>query len=105
MWYLIVAASGLVLGLGLLIWALRERQVKHEAIISLEKARSAVKDLRIDIARTRNEAAVNRLDRNRAQAQIDVLHKTVNGLHEQLAACEDPVAVAKLLRAELGEQL
>lgn len=102
---IIGAGSGLVLGLVLLVWALREGGKRHAAEAARDNARHDLKDARLANERLQVETNVIRKDRNNCRAQIALLHKTINGLHEQLAACKDPAAVAKLLNDELGEPL
>jgi len=102
---LISAGSGLVLGIALLIWGLRERSKRHRAEVTRDNMAGLLKDARGAIERLRTEVNVIRQDRHNCQAQIEVLRKTINGLHEKLAECKDPEAVEKLLNDELGDQL
>jgi uncharacterized coiled-coil DUF342 family protein len=102
---LIGAASGLVLGLSLLVWCLRERSKRHDAEADAENARRLLKDSRTAVSRLNTEINVVRKDRDSCNAQIGVLRRTIAGLHEKLAECKDPEAVEKLLNDELGEQL
>jgi len=102
---LIGVGSGLVLGLALLIWALRERTKRHDAEMERESAFSKYKDAQSTADRLRIQLGVVRKDLEHSQGQIDVLRKTISGLHEKLAECKDPAAVEKLLNDELGEQL
>jgi hypothetical protein len=102
---LIGGGAGLLLGLTLLIWALRERGKRHSAEIERDNARHLLKDSHSAVDRLRVEANVLRQDRNGCQAQIKMLRNTIHGLHIKLAECKDPAAVEKLLNDELGEQL
>lgn len=100
---LIGAGSGLVLGISLLIWALRERGARHAAETERDNAKHALDNALLTNDRLRVEVNVIRRERNGCQAQLKVLHETIHGLHEQLAECKDPAAVEKLLNDELGE--
>lgn len=102
---LIGAGSGLVLGLVLLVWALRERGKRRDAEVARDNAQSILKDTRAACARLQTENGVINKDRNNCRAQLRVLRTTISSLHEQLAECKDPAAVEKLLNDELGEQL
>lgn len=102
---LIGAGGGLVLGLVLLVWALRERGKRHDAEADCSNAKGTLKDVRSACARLQTENGVINKDRNNCRAQLRVLRTTISSLHEQLAACKDPAAVEKLLNDELGKQL
>jgi hypothetical protein len=100
---LISAGAGLLLGLGLLIWGLRERGKRHAAELARENTLALLKDMRGANERLRTEIGVVRRDRNSCQAQVGVLRNALANLHEKLAECKDPEAVEKLLNDELGE--
>lgn len=102
---LVSVGGGLVLGISLLFWSLRERSRRHAAELALKSSRHLVKGKQEANERLRTEIAVIRKDRDNCQAQLQVLRDTVLGLHEKLAKCKDPAAIEQLLNDELGEQL
>lgn len=102
---LIGAGGGLVLGISLLIWGLKERSKRHTAELARESIRSLLKDTQNANVRLRTEIDVVRKDRENCQAQLQVLRDALAKLYEKLAECKDPVAVERLLNDELGEQL
>lgn len=97
--------AGLVVGIMLLVWGLRERSAKHEAQLRLTKVREELARTKTSVSvwQTRHRLAEDAAER--AQKQICMLHSTINSLHEQLASCKDPSAVKALLDKELGEQV
>ena len=104
MWYVIVAGAGLVLGIGLLIWGLRERSARNNA----EKE---TYDLQQKLAWT--EAASDtwkqQCDAQReallaAEAWSEQQKVTIADLQERLIKSKDPQAIKDWLDEELSEE-
>ncbi len=79
MWYAIIAAAFLAVGIGLMFWALRERSKRHEAERAADKARAAEKEAN-DLANA-NAAAATLL-----QGQVKRLEAQLEGQRQRLAA-------------------
>lgn len=102
--YAIVGGIGLLIGLGLLIWAVRlqgklaRSEVKlAETVASLEKA--------ADVALANANAAAQAEDTaKRALAASDELRVRLKAARESLLLCKDPGAIQQVLDAELKEE-
>jgi uncharacterized protein HemX len=86
MWYAIIAAVFLSVGIGLMIWALRERTKRHEAERAADKALAAEESMAI-LAKANAEAA-------------GLLTNQVGRLEGQLEAQRKRLAEARKLLAE-----
>jgi hypothetical protein len=94
MWYVICLGSGLVLGIGFLIWALKERAARQKA----EEDASAfriVSETNVAIA-TKAQSDVKDL-RN----QIMSLQAAVRNAQQKLLDCNDPETIKAWLTDEL----
>jgi hypothetical protein len=103
MWYVIVAGVGLVLGVGLLIWALKERSARHKA----EKESLNI-GLRNIMLTQQNAALAKATEKHkeheqRQEDQMEVLRKVIDGLRERLVSCQDPQAVTEWLDSEMAD--
>jgi predicted RNase H-like nuclease (RuvC/YqgF family) len=104
MWYVIIGAAGLLLGLGLMVWALRERSARH-------KAEREVSDLE-DTIKWKDQAIKNwrdgfdRLDVEckRQDTFIMTLKSEIEELQTRLVAAKDPETIKDLLDEELGKE-
>jgi len=79
MWYAIVGGAGLLIGLGLLIWGLRERSKRHEAERAMDKALAAEKAMAA-------LASANAKAAGELQEQIERLEGQITAQRERLAA-------------------
>ena len=101
MGYAITGGIGLLVGIGLLIWALRERTKRHEAEREADAARAALEKAaeqadKNALAALKAEDFAKRLD-----DQILVLRGRLNEARVRLGQCGDPKAVKDWLDAEL----
>ncbi len=104
MWYAITAGSGLLIGLGLMIWGLAERAKRHSAERDADKAMALLKTAN-DIAEN-NIKRVTELEQERS-AQSDelaALRGRLNEARTRLAESADPKAVKEWLDAETKEE-
>lgn len=101
MWYAIVGAAGLVLGLGLLVWALTERGARHAAERSADEAKTKEEAMRLLASRNAAAAQNLEMEHGRMSEQITILRNTLCEAHKRLAASGDPQAVKSWLDDEL----
>lgn len=104
-WVLVAAGSGLLLGLTLLVWVLKERSKRHAAE---EKATKLESEVAILQGANANQAAlINQRDKElgRQAKQLLTLRNTISKLREQLVECRDPEAIKQWLEDELKEQI
>jgi len=104
-WTLLAAGSGLLLGLTLLTWVLKERSKRYAAE---EKARKFESDLILARNANANQAALIRSrdgELIRRSQQSNALRLTINKLRDQLVQCRDPEAIKQWLEDELKEQI
>ena len=103
--FAITAGTGLLLGLGLLIWGLRMRGKLADSEMLLEKSRGTVKEMigRHDAA----DKALTELHNDRTQLakQVVSLRGTIEELRQQLIQCRDPATVRRWLDEEMGKKL
>jgi hypothetical protein len=105
MWYVASLGGGLALGIGFLIWALKERSKRHAAETNLTKSRVVVAGLRDDLEKA--TVGINKLtDEGHAREnQLKVLRETVDELRGRLRSCQDPEAIRSWLDTALGSGL
>lgn len=101
MGYAIVGGVGLLVGIGLMIWALRERSKRHEAerkADAAEAAATAARKLSAD-----NAAAAQNLEmqHGRMSEQLQILRSALQEARRRLAESGDPEAVKAWLDEEL----
>jgi alkanesulfonate monooxygenase SsuD/methylene tetrahydromethanopterin reductase-like flavin-dependent oxidoreductase (luciferase family) len=101
MWYAITGGSGLLLGLGLLIWGLRERSKRHAAERAADKARA--ERLRYENAAKHSAkiAAEAESEAARVNNQFAALRQRLAGMRERLARCGDPDEIRAWLDDEM----
>jgi len=97
--------GGLLLGLALMIWGLRERSKRHAA----EKGEAAAKLLEHGAKMTaaNNAARVMELDAEikRIGDQLAFVRSKLSEARERLVKCEDPQAIKDWLDAELAAEV
>ena len=101
MGYLITGGAGLLLGLGLLIWGLRERSKRHAAERAADAAKNELEGAAAQadknaLAARKAEDFAERLD-----GQVTVLRDRLREARTRLAQCGDPKAVKAWLDQEL----
>jgi hypothetical protein len=106
MWYAIIGAAGLALGLGLMIWALRERSKRHaaekQAIEALDREGKATRVAADNARAAKDVEAYN----TRLEAQVNQLRDRLDAARLILGERGSDVAVKKWLDEELeGETL
>jgi hypothetical protein len=107
MWYAILMAVGLSVGIGLMIWALTERKKRYEAEKKLQESEMyRLEAVRIAEA---NVVAVGKVkdDLVRADESVDMLYKELNNIKEMIVESGDSDLLDAWLLAELeaGENL
>lgn len=102
MGYVISLGSGLVLGIVLLCWALRERSKRHDAELKLEAARATATGLRRDLKDVEGTIVGLQEEGDAREGQLVVLRDTVNKLRVKLRECRDPATVRAWLDDALG---
>lgn len=103
MWYIFAGVSGVSLGIGMMIWALKERSNKFLAIRAADKAARYRKNAE-EVARTnvaRAKALEKQLSRN--ELQLTALRSRLNETRIRLAQCGDPKTIKSWLDHELGK--
>lgn len=103
MWYVITGAVGLALGIGLLIWALKERSKRNKEeknVLKLELKNTLLERQNKDLGKVVQKHKENE---ERLEAQIGILKKTIDGLRERLVACKDPEAITDWLDSEMND--
>lgn len=103
MWYLITFGAGLLVGLGFLIWALRERSLRHTA----ERERDAAKEQQRSTAKKLEavKALVEQLQVELKQARdgASALRLALQEAQKRLLECNDPATVKAWLDEELAK--
>jgi len=101
MGYAISAGAGLLVGIGFLIWALRERSARQAAEKAQAKAEADAKQnagIAENNAKLANELQGSLL---KEQARLALLNGTIRDLRGKLVLCKDPQTVKSWLDAEL----
>jgi len=104
MGYAITGGAGLLVGLALMIWALRERSAKA---VAEQAERKAVAQCKLfEEAVYRHGASIVGLTDNldAANSQIGVLRKRLEEARDRLIAREDPETLREWLDAELSAE-
>lgn len=96
--------AGLLLGLGLMVWALRERSLRHRAERELDGAK--LKTQSAQEAALANFAHAAELEQQigRMAQQLATLRERLRETRIRLARCGDPKAVKAWLDEELKAQ-
>jgi hypothetical protein len=99
--YVISIGAGLALGLGLLIWGLRERSKRHAAERRADKAGKEV--WAADARALANAKAAGQSEElhQRSAEQVEVLRARLREARERLVQCQDPKAIKDWLDSEL----
>lgn len=106
MWPTIASlGGGLLLGLGLAIWAAVERSKRAKAEVTIEQQKAALASLRRDIVAAAGSLESLREDKGRVDKQVQVLRLTVDELRAKLIECRDPSTVRDWLDEELKKQI
>ncbi len=103
MWYAIIGGIGLAIGIGLLIWALKERSARYNAEKEYLKC-----DLKNKLLERQNKdlntiVQKHKDNEERLDKQIVVLKKTIDNLRERLVLCQDPQTIVDWLDNEMGD--
>lgn len=105
MWYLVTAGIGVVLGLGLLIFALRERSAKHHAELVLKDVTQQLENEQNNHRATQEFLTASRQARQRSDDQMEALRFVLEQARTRLLECRDPKVVKSWLDAELSDKL
>jgi hypothetical protein len=97
--------GGLFLGLGLMIWGLRERSKRHAAEKGEATAKLAEHGARMTAANNAAQAMELEAELKRVGAQLDFVRSRLSQARERLIKCEDPQAIKEWLDAELGPEV
>ena len=104
MWYAIVGGLGLAVGLGLMIWALRERNARLAAERAADRS-DKDRLVAVDVANANAAQASELAEANkRIEAEVALLRGRLNEARVRLAETGDPKAVKGWLDSELGEE-
>jgi hypothetical protein len=101
MWYAIIAAVFLAVGIGLMVWALRERSKRHKAERAMDKALAAEKAVSIIAEQNATRAAVLDKQNERLDEQLSLIRDRLRIERERLAKSGDPTAIKAWLDEEL----
>ncbi len=107
MWYAILLAAGLAIGLGLMIWALTERRKRYEAEKKLQESET----YRLEAVRVAdvNRGVVVKVkeDLSRADEATEILYRELNNIKEMIVESGDSELLDAWLEAEFeaGERL
>lgn len=104
MWYVIAALVGVAIGVGLLIWGLRERRLRYEAEKKLVETDAQVGRLLVEVHDLKKQAGALEDERAKVDAQVVTLRRVVDELRTRLVACADVKAIKSWLMKELGEE-
>ena len=103
MWYLITAAAGLLLGLGLLIWGLRERSQRHKAELRCKDHWLERRKLEVKIQALQRQGRTARLEVERSRGALDRLRTILDVARARLMRCTDPRTVKTWLDEEMKD--
>lgn len=101
--YVIIAGAGLLLGLGLLVWGLRERAKRHAAekqALRLSTQLNAAKEKGEKLAQM---ALKHRQEMKQAELAASKLRDTMDLLRTRLIACQDPTTIKEWLDHEMAD--
>ena len=107
MWYALLLAVGLAVGLGLMVWALTERKKRYEAEKKLQKAETYRLEA-VRVADVNREAVVKvKEDLSRAEESTELLYKELNAVKNMIIELGDSELIDAWLEAEFeaGEKL
>jgi len=104
MGYAIVGGIGLFVGIGLMIWALRERSKRHEAERKADKAQQERADFERAVKHNAQVAVNAEAETKRVERELDGVRLQLSEVRKRLAQCGDPKAVKAWLDDELKEE-
>ena len=96
--------GGLLLGLALMIWGLRERSKRHAAEREADKMRVQFREAKEIANANAGKAFVAEENATRLDSQIAGMRGRLAEMRTRLAECGDPKAIQKWLDDELGEK-
>lgn len=101
---LLTGAGGLVLGLTLMVWALRERSKRHRAQLFANQLE--IENKKLDLLARQNEVAAKKAgdELKRIKNHLGELRRKLYATRIQLAQSDDPKAVKKWLDQELDSE-
>jgi hypothetical protein len=102
--YAIIGGIGLLLGLGLMIWALRERSLRSDLEKDLNFAKNEQERHRKLACLNADIAAQQTKDLKRLSTQVTYLRSRLGNLRERLVKCRDPETIKEWLDEELKEE-
>jgi hypothetical protein len=97
--------SGLLLGIGLMIWGLVERKKRYEAEKKAMRAEDLKRLMKIRLENTLKQVEASNEDKKKAENQIGMLRGTIDKLRDRLKECKDPETIKNWLEEELGGQI
>jgi len=100
MGYVIVGGIGLAVGLGLMIWALRERAARQKAEIAVLRAHQKYEEAAEIARKNAMTAAEMSEERRRIEDELAHVRGRLNELRQRLVECRDPQAIREWLDAE-----
>jgi len=105
MGYAIVGGAGLIVGLGLMIWALRERTLRHFAERKADE--EAAHRARFEAQAVENAEVAQELDSmsKRLMVESETIRSRLEETRIRLAQCGDPKAVKDWLDSELEKEV
>jgi len=103
MGYAIVGGIGLLIGLALLVWGLRERSSRHTAERRADASLAQEKMLRAALRVNSETMRMEQKQRKQAQIAADGNRMIIEQLRSRLRLCTDPSTVRKWLDNELKE--
>lgn len=101
MWYAIALGGGLLVGVGFLIWALKERTLRHEAERKADAATAAERAALDALAAANNTVDMQGGELSRTKAQVETVRTALDAARKKLVMCQDGPTV----KAWLDEQL
>jgi hypothetical protein len=105
MGYLATAGGGLVLGIALMIWGLRERSKRHAAEKAQAAAQLAEHAAKMVAANNAARAMELEAEVKKVDDQLDFVRQRLSEARDRLVSCEDPQAIKDWLDAELGAEV
>jgi len=104
MGYAIVGGLGLLIGLILLIWAVRLRGRLAETQVKLAETQASLEKAADVALLNANAATAAEAAAKRAMAAADELRVRLKAARDSLLLCKDPGAIQQVLDAELKEE-
>ena len=102
MWYALTGGAGILLGLGLLIWGLRERSARYNAERKADKQQARADDCERAATANARVAKENEDWAKRVENQATALKESLTQTRELLKRCQDPKIIREWLDSELN---